>query len=359
MAEDGDKESKTEEPTGKRLADARNKGQVATSREVSTALLLLAAVGLFYFQGQALWDALKVKMRFFLSVPIQDDLTAPAFQVIMRDVMLDTMLDLAPFFAFFLIVAVISSLLQHGWLFTLEPLRPKLSKINPLQGFKRLFSLRSVVELFKSILKMSVVGLAVYWGIKDSINQVVGLMNTSVEYIILFMASDAMGVLWRVALAFVVLAVLDFVYQHYEFMQGLRMTKQEVKDEMKQMEGDPQVKGRIRQLQREMAQRRMMDEVPRADVVITNPTQYAVALKYVSGQMNAPKVVAKGRGPIAARIREIAQEHGIPLVENPPLARTLYHDVELEHPIPPELFKAVAEILAYVFRIRGRRGPTR
>jgi flagellar biosynthetic protein FlhB len=263
--------------------------------------------------------------------------------------------DLMPFFVVFVLAALGGSLLQHGGVFTFETILPKFSKVNPIQGFSRLFSMRSLVELFKSIGKMVIIGFAVYLGLEKSIPEVVGLLDHDIPRIIAFLAETSLGVMWRVALAFTGIALLDFIYQQYEHLKGLRMTKQEIKDELKQMEGDPLLKGRIRQIQREMAQRRMMQEVPKADVVITNPTHVAVALKYTPGKMSAPAVVAKGAGLIAARIREVAREHTVPLVENPPLARTLYREVDLNHTIPPALFKAVAEVLAYVFNLKGRR----
>ncbi|MBF0624297.1 MAG: flagellar biosynthesis protein FlhB [Magnetococcales bacterium] len=356
MAEDTDQESKTEQPSSKRLQDARNKGQVPNSREVPTALLFLASLPLFFFQGPKLWGQLQGEMRFLLGEAISHDLTPVGVATMVRDILTLMLLDLAPFFGVFLVVGLLASLVQHGWLFTLEPLAPNFSKISPLKGFKRLFSSRSLMEMVKSVLKMTVVGVAVYLGVRNHVNTVVGLSATSVGSVLMVLTSVVFEILWRVALAFLVLAILDFSYQKFEHLKGLRMTKQEVKDELKQTEGDPLLKGRIRQIQREMAQRRMMQEVPKADVVITNPTHYSVALRYVPGEMQAPRVVAKGVDAVAARIREVAKEHKVPLVENPPLARTLFRDVDLEQSIPPDLFKAVAEVLAYVFSLKKARG---
>ncbi|MBF0588031.1 MAG: flagellar biosynthesis protein FlhB [Magnetococcales bacterium] len=356
---DEDKDSKTEDPTGNRLNQSRQKGQVANSREVPTALLFLAALSLFIYRGEELWLALMAKMRFFLSGQIGGELTPNGVALLFEQIIYSSLRDLAPFFVVFVLVAFVSSVMQHGWLFSLGPLAPSLSKLNPLAGIKRLFSMRSVVELFKSILKMTVVGFAVYLGIKDSGERVLALTATSVVDVIVMMGNDVIAVLWRVAIAFIIMAIIDFYYQKYEHIKGLRMTKQEVKDEMKQMDGDPLIKGRIRQLQREMAQKRMMQEVPEADVVITNPTHFSVALVYVQGEMPSPKLVAKGRGVLAARIRDLATENGVPLVENPPLARTLYRDVEVEQNVPPDLFKAVAEVLAYVYGLRRRHPAPR
>ncbi|MBF0368478.1 MAG: flagellar biosynthesis protein FlhB [Magnetococcales bacterium] len=352
MAEDTDKDSKTEEPTGKRLGDARNKGQVATSREVGTAFLFLAATGLFYFQGRSLWNALQEKLRFFLGGAISNELTEYGVVLLLQDLVKAVVLDLAPFFIVFVVMALMGSILQNGFMISFEALKPKFSKLNPITGFKRLFSMRSLVELLKSIMKMTVISLAVWYALKDSSDKILGLAATSLEDMITFMADDIIQVMWLVTLAFIFLALIDFIYQKFEYIKGLRMSKQEVKDEQKQMEGDPLIKGRIRQIQREMAQRRMMDEVPQADVVLTNPTHYSVALRYTAGEMSAPKVVAKGTGHIALRIRELAKENGVPLVENPPLARNLYQGVDLDQAIPAEYFKAVAEVLAYVFSLK-------
>ncbi|NGZ05564.1 MAG: flagellar biosynthesis protein FlhB [Magnetococcales bacterium] len=355
MAEDADNESKTEDPTGKRLGDARNKGQVANSREVGTALLLLGATGVFYFHGPTFWNALQEKMRFFLGGAISDDLTSQGVAVLVDGVLTGMLVDMAPFLAVFIFMALFGSMVQHGFLFSLDPLKPKFSKLNPWTGFKRLFSKRSLVDLFKSVLKMGVISLVVYQAISTSMPEIMGWTATSIEHVTVTLGKDSLAVLWNVTMAFLAFALFDFLYQKYEHMKALRMTKQEVKDELKQMEGDPLVKSRIRQIQREMAQRRMMAEVPKADVVITNPTHVAVALLYQQGKMSAPKVTAKGRGLVAQRIREVAKSHGVPLVENPPLARTLFKDVDLERAIPHELFKAVAEVLAYVYGLRGLR----
>ncbi|MBF0621518.1 MAG: flagellar biosynthesis protein FlhB [Magnetococcales bacterium] len=355
MAEDSDKDSKTEEPTPKRLEESRKKGQVATSREVSTAFLFLGTVLLFFFQGQALWQSLQNKMRFLLSGQITDDLTREGVELLFEELVIEVMKDLLPFFMTLMVLAILAALVQHGFMVSWEAVAPKFSKVNPLSGLKRLFSMRSLVEMIKSVIKMTIIGVVVWWAIEDSAMQALVLTDTTIMEIVSMLGNDSMKVIWNVTMAFVLIAILDFLYQKWEYIKGLRMTKQEVKDEMKQMEGDPLLKGRIRQIQREMAQRRMMQEVPEADVVITNPTHFSIAIKYTPGEMSAPKVTAKGRGPVAGRIRERAKESGVPLVENPPLARVLYRDVELDQSVPPDLFKAVAEVLAYVYNLKGRQ----
>ena len=249
-------------------------------------------------------------------------------------------------------MSALASLVQHGFLLSWEPLKPNFSRINPLSGFKRLFSSRSLMEMLKSVLKICLISLAVYWALMSGSDRLLVLTDTSVEHVVDSLGEDAIQVMALVTVLFLLIALIDFFYQRFQHTKGLRMTKQEVKDEQKQMEGDPMVKGRIRQIQRDMAQRRMMEEVPKADVVITNPTHFAVALVYKQGEMYAPKLIAKGQGEMAARIRKLAQAHAVPLVENPPLARALYNDVELDGFIPPGLFKVVAEVLAYVYSLR-------
>ena len=352
MADDTDKESKTEEPTGKRLSDARDKGQVANSKEVSTAFLFLAATGIFYFQGGQLLLDLQEKMSFFFSGFVTDDMTSMGVVVLLRDTIVAVFIDLAPFFLAFMFMGAMASVVQHGFLLSFEPLQPNFSRINPLSGFKRLFSSRSLMEMVKAFLKVGLISFAVYFVLMSSVDRALILSATSMENVVSFLGEDAIKLMALVTVLFVIIAAIDYIFQKLQYTKGLRMTKQEVKDEQKQMEGDPMVKGRIRQIQREMAQRRMMEEVPKADVVITNPIHFSVALVYKQGEMRAPMLTAKGQGNVAARIRELAKAKGVPLVENPPLARILYKDVELGAPIPPDLFKAVAEVLAYVYGLR-------
>lgn len=255
-----------------------------------------------------------------------------------------------------MVVGILVNFLQVGAIFTTDPLRPRFDRINPLQGMKRLFSPRSFVELAKSLIKLGVAGTILWNSFRNEMmpfsERAMGMTGvTAIEgfWKILYNVSI------RIILALLALGILDYFYQRWEHAKSLRMTKKELKDEYKQMEGDPQIKSRIKQRQRQMAMRRMMQDVPKADVVITNPTHFAIALRYDAATMSSPQVVAKGEGYMAARIREIAEENKVPLVENPPLARAIYKAVEVGGTIPAELYQAVAEVLAFVYRLRGRK----
>ncbi len=260
---------------------------------------------------------------------------------------------LIPFFVPILIAGMLGNIGQVGFEMHSEPLRPKLSKINPISGFKKFVSVRSLVELGKSIMKLLIIGGISYGLIKADLRGFPPLMQQGVGEIFLFIAQVAFKILFFVCLALIILALLDYIYQRWQFEQSIKMTKQEVKDEHKQVEGDPKVKSRIRKAQYELAAHRMMEAVPEADVVITNPVHLAVALKFEASEMTAPTVIAKGSGHIAERIKEIAGEHQVPIVEDKLLAQTLFKIVEIGEFIPIELYRAVAEILAYVYRLRG------
>jgi flagellar biosynthetic protein FlhB len=262
---------------------------------------------------------------------------------------------LMPLMLFVLVAGITANLLQIGFLFTGEPLVPKLSKLNPIRGIKKLFSLRSLVELVKALFKVLFVGAIAFLLLKGELGNIPSLMQMGVGDILSFIGRVAFKICFYTCLALLILAALDYAYQRWQHEKELKMTKQEVKDELKQREGDPTVKARIKRIQREMSQRRMMEMVPEADVVITNPTTLAIALKYKAEGMIAPKVIAKGAGFIAERIKVIAREKGIPIIENKPLAQTLFKLVGIGDFIPENLYRAVAEILAYVYRLKGIR----
>jgi flagellar biosynthetic protein FlhB len=252
------------------------------------------------------------------------------------------------------LVGLLSNFLQVGFLFTLEPLELNLEKMNPISGIKRvLISRRSMVELLKNLLKIAIVGLVAYSALDGLTEESMSLMDTSVASVMAYMTHAAVMIGLKVGIAFLALAAADYMYQRFEYERELRMTKQEVKEELKSQEGDPLIKSRIRSIQRQIAYKRMMQDVPKADVVITNPTHLAVAIKYESSSMSAPKVVAKGADIIAQRIREIAEEHGVPMIEDKPLAQALYKTVDVGEQVPEKLFQAVAQVLAYIYRLKN------
>jgi flagellar biosynthetic protein FlhB len=353
MAADGGQE-RTEKATGKRRQEARKKGQVAQSREIPSTLILMTALGFFYFAGSWMfWNISEFIGGIYQQLDTLrfnnvSDVNAFSVEIFNKVFWL-----LIPFFITILIAGLAGNISQVGFEMHTQPMQPKLSKINPLTGLKKLVSLKALVELGKSIVKLVVVGGIAYGLIKSDIQLFPALMQQGVGDIFIFIAKLAFKICFFVCLALIILAVLDYVYQRWQYEENLKMTKQEVQDERKQTEGDPKVKGRIRKVQIEMARRRMMEAVPEADVVITNPIHLAVALKFDAGEMIAPTVVAKGSGHIAERIKSIAADHQVPVVEDKPLAQAIFKMVEIGDFIPAELYRAVAEVLAYVYRLKG------
>lgn len=354
MAEAAGQE-RTERATGKRRHEARRRGQVALSREIPSTLILLTLLAVFYFAGAHLLDEL---LRFVASMfgrlnsmrmHTISDAGALAF-----DLLQSFLLLLVPICLPLLVAGVIGNICQIGFELHVEPMAPKLSKLNPVAGLKRLFSLRGLVEVAKSVLKIVFIGIIAWSVMSGYLTEFPTLVHRDLGGIWDFAHTVAFKIIFYVSLALIVLAVLDYAYQRWQHEQSLKMTKQEVKDERKQTEGDPHVKARIRSLQRQAAYQRMMAEVPKSDVVITNPTHLAVALRFDPAEMAAPRVVAKGADAIAERIRNIAREHNVPLVENKPLAQALYKMAELGDYIPVDLYRAVAEVLAYVYRLKGK-----
>ena len=353
MPDSGGQE-RTEKATPKRREQARRKGQVAQSREIPSVLIILTAMGIFYFAGSwvigNMFDVIRSVYEQLDTLRLNEIADVHAFSA---GIFEKVFLILIPFFLPLLIVGVAGNIGQIGFEFHSEPLRPKLNKFNPISGLKKLVSLKSLVELVKSILKILVVGGVAYGVLKKEYAKFPALMQQEVGHILIFIGQIAFKILFFVSLALIILAVLDYIYQRWQHEENLKMTKQEVKDERKQSEGDPKIKARIRRVQLEMAHRRMMDAVPEADVVITNPIHLAVALKFDPVEMVAPTVLAKGSGHIAERIKEIAGNHQVPIVENKPLAQALHKMVEIGEFIPAELYRAVAEVLAYVYRLNG------
>ena len=355
MAEENSSGERTESPSAKRRADFRKKGQVAQSREVQTAAMFTLLLLFWIFFAPVFWGEIREMITAIWRTSCEYGITTSSLMQLAYYVGASVAMILAPLFLSALVVGFLSTFLQIGWLFTAQPLIPDLSKLDPIKGMGRFFSKRSLVEVIKSLLKVGLIGWIAYKTVQGEFDQALLLTEMPVDKTILYLAKTAALVMAKVAAIMIALAILDYGFVRWEMEEKMKMTKQEQKEEMKETEGDPHIKSKIRSIQQQMARRRMMAAVPEADVVITNPTHIAVALKYEAGKMEAPVVLAKGQDLVAEKIREIAREHHVPLVENPPVARLLHSKVEVGHSIPDELFKAVAEILAYVYSLKGRR----
>jgi flagellar biosynthetic protein FlhB len=351
---DSDDSQKTEDPTGRKLQEARDSGQVAKSQEVNNLLMILAlTISVVMFSGSMARDIVNMSLPFIETpdmVPTDiGHLTTMGWKLLGLVLVAGAApLVLALFAAFG------AGYLQFGLLLSGESLMPSLEKISPLAGLKRIFSMRSLADFIKGLLKIAIVGGIVYAVLTPSIGDLHKLIGMEIVQLLEIIASLLSRLLVTVFAAMVVITALDVFYQRYEHIKGLRMSRQDIKDEMRESEGDPIVKGRLRQLRMERARKRMMAEVPKADVVVTNPTHYAVALRY-DPQMASPKLVAKGVDKVAQKIREIAKENNVPVVENPPLARGLYAAVEVDQEITPEFYKAVAEVIGYIYRMKRRK----
>jgi flagellar biosynthetic protein FlhB len=348
--------SKTESATPKRRDEMRGKGNVPKSREVSSAVILLGTFTALHFSSGHMVKGLSDILRdFFTAHPSQLE-TVAGMHSLLIDLVARCGLILAPVLAFTLVCALVANIAQVGFLFTLEPLTPNFERLNPIAGIGRLFSMTSLGELFKAVIKFSLVGFLAWRIIRDEVPVLPGIIDRTTPEMVHYFSSIVSRLVIHCGSAMLVLAAADYIFQRWTYEKSIKMTKEEVKQEGKDAEGDPAVKGRIRSLQREMSRRRIMQEVPKADVIITNPTHFAVALKYErTGGMTAPKVTAKGADLLAKRMREIAAEHGVPIVERPPLARALYANVDEGQEIPEEFYRAVAEVLAYVYRLRNPR----
>ncbi|WP_282034533.1 flagellar biosynthesis protein FlhB [Metabacillus indicus] len=345
---------KTEKATPRKREDVRKKGQVAKSADVNTAIGLLTVFLAFLFIGPFMMKQLLALMKSSLQETLLLQLSEKNVHELMMQIAVQSAYMGGPIMGVALIAGIAGNYLQVGFLFSTEAVQMKLEKINPIQGFKRIYSLRAVVELLKSILKISFVGAVTFSVIWFQMDGILSLSKLSVEKAFLFVSKLAfqMGLFASIALLF--LSLLDYFYQKYDFEKNIRMSKQDLKDEFKKSEGDPLIKSRIKQKQREMATRRMMQDVPGADVVITNPTHYAIALKYDEDKMDAPFVVAKGVDFVAQKIKETAKTNNVTMIENRPLARALYDQVDIGRAVPEEFFKAIAEILAYVYQLKNK-----
>jgi flagellar biosynthetic protein FlhB len=346
---------KTEKATPKKRQDARNKGQVASSPEIPGALILFGSMLCFLMLGSFIWERLVVLFGDIFVHRLDMHVTDQNVIQLFYRYAVQILLLLAPIMIVVVVITFAANIAQFGWLFTLQPLKMSLNKLNPITGAKNLFRLRSIVDFFKSTFKLCIIGSIVAWVLMSNREQFLELAHVPIEDIFAYCASLTVRIGLIVAAALFALSIGDYLFAKYEYEKSLRMSKQDIKDEHKNMEGDPKVKAKIRERQRRMALMRMMQEVPKADVVITNPTHYAVALQYDGTKMDAPKVVAKGQDYLALKIREIARKHDVTIMENKPLARALYDRTEIGDTIPGDLFQAVAEVLAYVYRLKGRR----
>jgi flagellar biosynthetic protein FlhB len=356
MAEHQSAEERTEPASAKKQSEARRKGKVARSAELNGAAVLVFGLTMVYFGGTAIAAKLADVARSTFANAATIDVNAASAQHFVQEGFLAFAITAVPVLSGLMLVGVIANIAQVGFLWTLEPLVPNFAKLNPLSGIQRvMFSRTMLVELVKGLAKVAILALVAYNATNDVLAEAITLADADAMAIVEFMANAAVAISLKVGLAYFALAGADYAYQKFEYLKQLRMTKQEVKDEAKELEGDPLIKGRIRSIQRQIAYRRMMQDVPKADVVVTNPTHFAVAIKYEVGKMSAPKVVAKGVDLIALRIREVAMEHHVPLVEDKPLAQLLYKTVEIGDQIPEKLFQAVAQVLAYVYRLRDQR----
>jgi flagellar biosynthetic protein FlhB len=354
MAEETGQE-KTEEPTPKRIREAREKGDVPRSKELGATVLLLAAAASALIFGDMVAGRMRGMMASNLSLEREALFDSSMMVAYLARSMFDALLSLSGFFGLVLLAAIVGPIALGGWNFSGESVQPKASRINPLSGLKRMFSLKALVELVKALAKFLLVASIAILVLKVMQPRLLGLGAQDVVPAI----NDAVDiVIWTfllISASLILISLLDVPFQLYDYSKKMKMTLQEVKDEMKSTEGKPEVKGRIRQLQREISQRQMMGKIPEADVVITNPTHYAVALKYDPESGRAPVVLAKGADFVALRIRELAVEHEVPMLSAPPLARALYQHAELDQEIPAGLFKAVAQVLAYVYQLRSYR----
>ena len=360
FAKDGPGGEKTEPATEKKLREAREDGKVSKSKELTAAfdlLVLFLVLKVFIsFIGEGLMQVYPYVYNLMPDFVEQFAVDCSVKQVssFLLSVIFMMFKVSAPFFAFGVAVTLVVSIIQVGWKVTAKPLKPKGDKFNPINGFKRIISKDSIFELFKSILKIVIIIYVAYTAVKDEVNDIFILYDMSLNQALALCGSVIINAGFKISLVYFVVGVADFVYQKHRFNEEMKMTKQEVKDEYKNTEGNPEIKGRQRQRMREASRQRMMQDVPKADVVITNPTHLAVAIKYDAEVSKAPIVLAKGEDYLAQKIRESAKEHNIEIVENKPLARMLYANVDVGAEIPPELYQAVAEILAMVYNMKNR-----
>ncbi len=346
-------EERTEPATPKRKRESLEKGQVAKSQDVNSALILLSGVLLVLFLGGSMVANMKDTMGIICKNLFYEDFDADTFVDLLMNVSFKNLRGVLPIMGGFMIVGLLASYSQVGIIFSRKAIIPDFKKLNPIAGVKKLFSRRSLIKTAMALLKLTVmVGIA-YVAIMNDLEPLMELVSMRTEEIFSSASGLIFGITLKITIILLILSLLDFLYQRWQHSKDMMMTKNEVKQESKQTEGDPLIKSRIKSAQREMSRKRMMQAIPEADVVVTNPTHYAVALKYDASTMEAPKVVGKGVDLIAIKIREIAAEHDIPIVEDRVLARVLYSSVELDGEVPPKLYQAVAKVLSYVYQLRN------
>ena len=356
FAADGEGGEKTEPATDKKLRDARDEGKVAKSKELTAAfdliVLFLVLKVFMSFVGEKLlgfFSYIYNRMPDFLN-ETQKDMSSVTVRNFMNDIILQFLLTCLPFFIFGVVVTILVSIVQVGWKVTTKPMAPKLDKFNPINGFKRIFSKDAIFELIKSVLKIGVILYMAYSSIKSHQNDIFILYELPLKRAVALVGDIIINTGLKISIVYLIVGIVDYIYNKHKFNEDMKMTKQEVKDEFKNTEGDPAIKGQQRKRMQEASQRRMMQDVPKADVVITNPTHFAVAITYDADTNQAPVVTAKGQDYVAMKIKEIARDNNIRIVENKPLARMLFHNVELGAEIPPELYQSVAEILAMIYK---------
>ncbi len=359
FAQDGEGGEKTEPATQKKLDDARKEGKVAKSKELTSAFMLIALflilkIFISYIGGNLvnIFSIVYNRIDGYVN-PGELGFTSQAVSAFTTQMLIQILLSVWPFFLIGVVIAILVSVVQVGWKVSAKPMEPKLSKFNPINGFKRIFSKESLFNLVMAIVKIVLIALIAYFSVKDKVNELFILYEISLNQAISLVGEFILDTGLKISLVYLIVGLTDFIYQKHKFSEDMKMTKQEVKDEYKNTEGDPQIKGRQRRKMQEASQRRMMQDVPKADVVITNPTHFAVALKYDAETAKAPVLLAKGEDYIALKIKEVAKENHVEIVENKPLARMIYHNVDIGAEIPPELYQAVAEVLATVYRMKN------
>ena len=361
FAKDGPGGEKTEEPTAKKLSDARNEGQVAKGKDLTSAVMLLVLFMVLRFtvgnMGEGFIECFNKNYTQIgdLFTSTHGEYNMQYTIALIQSAALDMLKFLIPFFGIGFIIAIVIELAQVKWKPTSKPLQPKLSKFNPINGIKRMFSVRTLVSLIKQVVILVVIFIVVYNKLKSRMSDIYMLYDIPLISAIMLLGDIIFDIGTVICVIYTIIGIADYVFEKRKFRKDMMMTKQEVKDEWKNTEGNPEVKNKIRQKMSEASRRRMMQAVPEADVVITNPTHFAVALKYEQNKGKAPVVIAKGEDYLAAKIKEAARENNIEIVENKPLARMLYYNVELDEEIPPELYQAVAEVLAFVYNIKNKR----